>query len=75
MFSGLVQPYQYNTMSPGCQAGAGLLPGEAQGRSPWKNMISKIKKLLPYIWPVKSFLLQIRVVFCIILLTGIVVSS
>ena len=38
--------------------------------STWRNFFKKIATLLPYIWPKKSIALQIRVIFCFILLIG-----
>lgn len=36
--------------------------------SAWKNAWYKIKTLAPFLWPKNSFLLQLRVIFCFILL-------
>jgi len=55
----------------GCSGGAGLTNHEAGQRSPWSNLFPKTKKLLPFMWPVKSKLLQLRVIFCIVLLAGV----
>lgn len=36
--------------------------------SPWSNFWSKIRTLLPFVWPKKSPSLQLRVLFCFLLL-------
>ncbi|KZC11789.1 ATP-binding cassette sub-family B member 6, mitochondrial [Dufourea novaeangliae] len=36
--------------------------------SAWNNALYKIKTLAPFLWPKKSFLLQLRVTFCFVLL-------
>ena len=46
-----------------------LRESHSQG-STWRNLFKKIRILLPYIWPKKSTMLQIRVIFCFILLIG-----
>ena len=48
---------------------APLRESHSQG-STWRNLFKKIKILLPYIWPKKSAMLQLRVIFCFILLIG-----
>lgn len=54
---------------------------EFQGRrshsegSTWKNVLSKLKMMLPYIWPKGDCWLQFVVIFCLLLLaTGRVVN-
>ena len=36
--------------------------------STWSNVLSKVKLMLPYIWPKGSVLLQLTVVACLIIL-------
>lgn len=36
--------------------------------SPWSNFWSKVRTLLPFVWPKKTPSLQIRVLFCFLLL-------
>ncbi|CAB3368075.1 Hypothetical predicted protein [Cloeon dipterum] len=46
---------------------------EEQGQPPgstFRNFWRKINMLLPYMWPKKDFLLQLRVIFCFLLLIG-----
>ena len=38
--------------------------------STWRGLYKKLATLLPYIWPKKSVALQIRVIFCFVLLIG-----
>ena len=38
--------------------------------STWQNLWHKIKTLAPFLWPKKSALLQLRVIFCFVLLIG-----
>lgn len=39
-----------------------------ENTSTFKNAYKKMKKLMPFLWPKKDFLLQFRVIFCFILL-------
>ena len=39
--------------------------------SVWSGFFKKMLKLLPYMWPSRSPFLQLRVLFCIVLLAGI----
>jgi len=43
--------------------------------STWRGFWVKICKLLPYMWPKNSRSLQLRVVFCVILLIGVRVTN
>lgn len=36
--------------------------------SPWSNFFSKLRTLLPFVWPAKAPSLQIRVLMCFLLL-------
>jgi len=38
--------------------------------SPWSNFCSKVTTLLPFVWPKKFVSLQVRVVFCFLLLAA-----
>lgn len=38
-----------------------------ENASTWRNTFKKVRTLLPFLWPKKSFFLQFRVVICIIL--------
>ncbi|XP_049781769.1 ATP-binding cassette sub-family B member 6 [Schistocerca cancellata] len=38
--------------------------------STFRNFWSKLKKLFPFLWPKKSILLELRVIFCLLLLAG-----
>ncbi|KAI4454528.1 atp-binding cassette sub-family b [Holotrichia oblita] len=39
-------------------------------QSTWKNAWKKMRTLAPFLWPKKDFSLQIRVIFCFMLLAG-----
>lgn len=39
-------------------------------RSTWANGLHKLKTLAPFLWPKKSFALQLRVIICICMLIG-----
>ncbi|CAO1384049.1 unnamed protein product [Diamesa hyperborea] len=41
-----------------------------ENRSTFRNGWTKLKTLMPFLWPKRSFLLQLRVVFCFLLLFG-----
>lgn len=41
-----------------------------ENRSTWTNAWSKIRTLAPFIWPKRSFLLQLRIIACFALLIG-----
>ncbi|XP_074659669.1 ATP-binding cassette sub-family B member 6-like isoform X2 [Tubulanus polymorphus] len=41
---------------------------EQQRQSTWAGIISKFKMIFPFIWPKGSILLQLRVIFCLIVL-------
>jgi len=43
--------------------------------TPWKNIISKIKLLSPYLWPRNNLQLQIYVILCILLLISLRVAN
>ncbi len=43
--------------------------------STWANLYSKLRTLLPYMWPKKSATLQIRVLACVALLVGVRVAN
>lgn len=40
----------------------------AENQSTFRNAYQKMKTLMPFLWPKKSFLLQLRVIFCFFLL-------
>uniref|UniRef100_A0A8R1I3J9 Uncharacterized protein n=1 Tax=Caenorhabditis japonica TaxID=281687 RepID=A0A8R1I3J9_CAEJA len=47
---------------------AGLFTFKSSQESAWNNFSKKVVLVAPYIWPTKSFTLQLRVVFCLFLL-------
>ena len=44
---------------------------DKSGKSPWSNILGKIKVIAPYLWPKDSLSLQLRVVFCILLIISL----
>lgn len=42
-----------------------------QGKSPWSNILGKIKVIAPYLWPKDSLSLQLRVVTCVVLIISL----
>jgi hypothetical protein len=67
-------------LSPDCLTHAGLLRThqysafqrqESPNASTWRGFWKKLGRLLPYMWPSNSPLLQLRVVFCLLLLIGL----
>lgn len=47
-----------------------LIVNFQENRSTFRNGWAKLRTLMPFLWPKKSFLLQLRVVFCFVLLFG-----
>lgn len=43
-------------------------PESSSRSSPWKNFWSKIRTLLPFLWPKNTLSLQFRVLVCFLLL-------
>ena len=43
--------------------------------STWRGLWRKLRVLLPYLWPKKSYLLQLNVILCFILLAGVRVAN
>lgn len=52
-----------------------LVPDSASEGSTWKGLWRKVGILLPYMWPSKSFTLQLRVLLCLVLLAGVRVAN
>lgn len=46
------------------------LQSRTENQSTWNNFWKKVKILSPFLWPRKDFFLQLRVIFCFILLAG-----
>ncbi|XP_063624102.1 ATP-binding cassette sub-family B member 6 isoform X1 [Cydia splendana] len=45
-----------------------LIPPRVENQSTFRNVFSKLRTLMPYLWPKKSCLLQFNVLICILLL-------
>ncbi|KAF2900621.1 hypothetical protein ILUMI_05560 [Ignelater luminosus] len=45
-------------------------PGQNDNQSTWKNLWRKIRTLAPFIWPKTDCCLQLRVIFCFLLLAA-----
>ena len=47
----------------------------ASDGSTWQGLWRKLRILLPYLWPKKSYLLQLNVILCFLLLAGVRVAN
>jgi len=63
---GLTPTHQYSTFTR--QSSAEPEEGTASQGSTWRGFWGKLKRLLPYMWPSNSPLLQLRVMACFVLL-------
>lgn len=60
---------EYHSFGDGQSAWSRYYQGRpGDNSSTWKNAWYKVKILSPFLWPKKSFLLQLRVLFCFVLL-------
>jgi len=55
----------------------GMLEGavRTENQSTWSGIVDKLSKLLPYLWPKRSSSLQLRVLFCVLLLILVRVAN
>lgn len=67
---GIITPRDYLNLNASSYTiqGNGLNQSPASEGSTWKNAWRKTRVLLPFLWPKKDFILQLKVVICIILL-------
>lgn len=75
---GLTPIHQYNTFRNDNQAQEEeeqLVETSASEGSTWKGFWKKLMKLLPFMWPKNSPLLQIRVLLCVLLMIGLRVTN
>ena len=60
---------EYRTLNDGPTARSRYYQGRTEeNSSTWKSAWYKVSTLAPFLWPEKSFLLQLRVMFCFVLL-------
>ncbi|KAL7297876.1 hypothetical protein TKK_0008899 [Trichogramma kaykai] len=64
-------PSNYHSFQDGSNPQSNFFQGRPdENSSTWKNAWYKVKTLAPFLWPKKSVMLQVRVIFCFILLIG-----
>ncbi|XP_076680576.1 ABC transporter ATP-binding protein/permease Hmt-1 [Andrena cerasifolii] len=60
---------EYRTLNDGLATRSRYYQGRTEDNSStWKNAWYKVSTLAPFLWPEKSVLLQLRVIFCFVLL-------
>ncbi|KAK9504939.1 hypothetical protein O3M35_009106 [Rhynocoris fuscipes] len=64
---GILTTRDYLNISNASVNGEGITPPTA---STWSQFSKKVRILAPFIWPKKSITLQLRVIFCLLLLTA-----
>lgn len=63
-----------NLLGGSSSSQSGSTRSASQG-STWKNVWTKMRTLIPYMWPKKSLGLQLRVLMCVLLLVGVRVTN
>lgn len=58
----------YNTLPQPDEENAG--ENQTQTGSAFRNVFAKLRKLFPYMWPKKDWVLQLTVIVCVLLLLG-----